>query len=66
MSRRKIGAALKRICDYEGIVLSRDEVKLHLDRLISENIPSGLSDDILDEIVLDYLKDEKVLVGGRK
>jgi hypothetical protein len=54
MSRRKIGAALKRICDYEGIVLSRDEVKLHLDRLISENIPSGLSDDVLDEIVLDY------------
>jgi hypothetical protein len=63
MSRRKIGAALKRICDYEGIVLSRDEVKLHLDRLISENIPSGLSDDVLDEIVLDYLKDEKVLTA---
>lgn len=63
MSRRKIGAALKRICDYEGIVLSRDEVKLHLDRLISENIPSGLSDDILDEIVLDYLKDEKLLTA---
>ena len=63
MSRRKIGVALKRICDYEGIVLSRDEVKLHLDRLISENIPSGLSDDILDEIVLDYLKDEKVLTA---
>lgn len=63
MSRRKIGAALKRICDYEGIVLSRDEVKLHLDRLISENIPSGLSDDSLDEIVLDYLKDEKVLTA---
>lgn len=63
MSRRKIGAALKRICDYENIVLSRDEVKLHLDRLISENIPSGLSDDILDEIVLDYLKDEKLLTA---
>jgi len=63
MSRRKIGAALKRICDYEGIVLSRDEVKLHLDRLISENIPSGLSDDVLDEILLDYLKDEKVLTA---
>jgi len=63
MSRRKIGAALKRICDYEGIILSRDEVKLHLDRLISENIPSGLSDDSLDEIVLDYLKDEKVLTA---
>ncbi|MFO0447543.1 MAG: hypothetical protein ACK52I_02435 [Pseudomonadota bacterium] len=63
MSRRKIGAALKRICDYEGIVLSRDEVKLHLDRLISENIPSGLSDDVLDEIVLDYLKDEKLLTA---
>ncbi len=65
MSRRKIGAALKRICDYEGIVLSKDEVKLHLDRLISENIPSGLSDDVLDEIVLDYLKDKKVLVGRK-
>lgn len=63
MSRRKIGAALKRICDYEGIILSRDEVKLHLDRLISENIPSGLSDDVLDEILLDYLKDEKVLTA---
>ena len=63
MSRRKIGAALKRICDYEGIVLSRDEVKLHLDRLISENIPSGLSDDVLDEILLDYLKDEKLLTA---
>ena len=63
MSRRKIGAALKRICDYEGIVLSRDEVKLHLDRLINENIPSGLSDDVLDEIVLDYLKDEKLLTA---
>ena len=63
MSRRKIGAALKRICDYEGIVLSRDEVKFHIDRLISENIPSGLSDDSLDEIVLDYLKDEKVLTA---
>jgi hypothetical protein len=63
MSRRKIGGALKRICDYEGIVLSRDEVKLHLDRLISENILSGLSDDVLDEIVLDYLKDEKVLTA---
>lgn len=63
MSRRKIGAALKRICDYEGIVLSKDEVKLHLDRLISENIPSGLSDDVLDEIILDYLKDEKVLTA---
>lgn len=63
MSRRKIGAALKRICDYEGIILSRDEVKLHIDRLISENIPSGLSDDSLDEIVLDYLKDEKVLTA---
>jgi hypothetical protein len=63
MSRRKIGAALKRICDYEGIVLSRDEVKFHIDRLISENIPSGLSDDVLDEIVLDYLKDEKVLTA---
>lgn len=63
MSRRKIGAALKRICDYEGIVLSKDEVKLHLDRLISENIPSGLSDDVLDEIVLDYLKDEKMLTA---
>lgn len=63
MSRRKIGAALKRICDYEGIILSRDEVKFHIDRLISENIPSGLSDDILDEIILDYLKDEKVLTA---
>ena len=63
MTRRKIGAALKRICDYEGIVLSKDEVRLHLDRLISENIPSGLSDDVLDEIVLDYLKDEKVLTA---
>jgi len=63
MSRRKIGAALKRICDYEGIVLSRDEVKFHIDRLISENIPSGLSDDVLDEIILDYLKDEKVLTA---
>ena len=63
MSRRKIGAALKRICDYEGIVLSKDEVSLHLDRLISENIPSGLSDDVLDEIVLDYLKDKKVLTA---
>ena len=63
MSRRKIGAALKRICDYEGIVLSRDEVKFHIDRLISENIPSGLADDILDEIILDYLKDEKVLTA---
>jgi hypothetical protein len=62
MSRRKIGAALKRICNYENINLSRDEVKFHIDRLVSENIPSGLSDDILDEIVLDYLKDEKVLV----
>ena len=63
MSRRKIGAALKRICDYEGIVLSKDEVKFHIDRLISENIPSGLSDDVLDEIILDYLKDEKVLTA---
>ncbi|MCZ8050212.1 MAG: hypothetical protein ACK5VA_05660 [Pseudanabaena sp.] len=63
MSRRKIGAALKRICDYEGIVLSRDEIKFHIDRLISENIPIGLSDDGLDEIVLDYLKDEKVLTA---
>lgn len=54
MSRRKIGAALKRICDYEGIVLSRDEVKFHIDRL---------SDDVLDEIVLDYLKDENVLTA---
>ena len=63
MSRRKIGAALKRICDYEGIILSRDEVRLHIDRLISENIPSGLSDDVLDEIVLDYLKDEKMLTA---
>jgi hypothetical protein len=62
MSRRKIGAALKRICNYENINLSRDEVKFHIDRLVSENIPRGLSDDILDEIVLDYLKDEKVLV----
>ena len=63
MSRRKIGAALKRICDYEGIVLSKNEVKFHIDRLISENIPSGLSDDVLDEIVLDYLKDEKMLTA---
>lgn len=63
MSSRKIGAALKRICDYEGIILSRDEVKFHIDRLISENIPSGLSDDVLDEIVLDYLKDEKLLTA---
>ena len=63
MSRRKIGAALKRICDHEGIILSKDEVRLHIDRLISENIPSGLSDDVLDEIVLDYLKDEKVLTA---
>jgi hypothetical protein len=63
MSRRKIGAALKRICNYENINLSRDEVKFHIDRLVSENIPSGLSDDILDEIVLDYLKDEKVLTA---
>jgi hypothetical protein len=51
MSRRKIGAALKRICNYENINLSRDEVKFHIDRLVNENIPSGLSDDILDEIV---------------
>jgi hypothetical protein len=63
MSRRKIGAALKRICNYENINLSRDEVKFHIDRLVSENIPSGLSDDILDEIVLDYFKDEKVLTA---
>jgi hypothetical protein len=63
MSRRKIGAALKRICNYENINLSRDEVKFHIDRLVSENIPSGVSDDILDEIVLDYLKDEKVLTA---
>ena len=63
MSRRKIGAALKRICNYENINLSRDEVKFHIDRLVSENIPSGLSDDVLDEIVLDYLKDEKVLTA---
>ena len=63
MSRRKIGAVLKRICDYEGIILSKDEVRLHIDRLISENIPSGLSDDVLDEIVLDYLKDEKLLTA---
>lgn len=63
MSRRKIGAALKRICNYENINLSRDEVKFHIDRLVSENIPSGLYDDILDEIVLDYLKDEKVLTA---
>jgi hypothetical protein len=63
MSRRKIGAALKRICDYEGIILSRNEVNLHIDRLVNENIPSGLADDVLDEIVLDYLKDEKVLTA---
>ena len=63
MSRRKIGAALKRICNYEGIILSRNEVNLHIDRLVNENIPSGLSDDVLDEIVLDYLKDEKVLTA---
>ena len=63
MSRRKIGAALKRICNYENINLSRDEVKFHIDRLVNENILSGLSDDILDEIVLDYLKDEKVLTA---
>jgi hypothetical protein len=62
MTRRKIGAALKRICNYENINLSRDEVKIHIDRLVSENIPSGLSDESLDEIILDYLKDEKVLV----
>ncbi|NCR46801.1 MAG: hypothetical protein GPJ09_23520 [Microcystis aeruginosa SX13-01] len=62
MTHRKIGAALKRICNYENINLSRDEVKIHIDRLVSENIPSGLSDESLDEIILDYLKDEKVLV----
>ena len=62
MKRNKIAAALKRVCDYEGIVLSKDDVTLHVNRLEGENIPSGLSDDVLDEIVLDYLKDEKVLV----
>jgi len=61
MTRRKIEAALKRICNYENINLSRDEVKIHIDRLVSENIPSGLSGESLDEIILDYLKDEKVL-----
>ncbi|MFM6326095.1 MAG: hypothetical protein ACKPGT_21205 [Microcystis sp.] len=62
MRRNRIAAALKRICDYEGIVLSKDDVNLHVKRLEGENISSGLSDDVLDEIVLDYLKDERVLV----
>jgi len=65
MKRNKIAAALKRVCDYEGIILSKDEVNLHVNRLESENIPSGLSDNVLDEIVLDYLQDEKVLVVTR-
>jgi hypothetical protein len=49
MNRKKLGIALKRVCDQINIFLS------------SNQFNNAISDKVVDEIIADYLKAKKAL-----
>lgn len=61
MNRVKLAIAFKRVCNFQEIILSRTDRSYHLNKLQLENIPDGISSENLDEIILDYLQEKKLL-----
>ncbi len=61
MNRKKLGIALKRVCDQINIFLSSNQFKICVDELATKDIPNAISDKVVDEIIADYLKAKRAL-----